>query len=85
MIFYLFLINAAAFLVFGYDKFLAKHHKRRISELMLLFVTFIGGTAGALLGMAVFRHKVSKKSFILKFGLVVLVQIMLIFFFEKYI
>jgi uncharacterized membrane protein YsdA (DUF1294 family) len=85
MIYLLLGASLFGFIVFGLDKRRAVKHERRISENTLLFITFLGGTIGALLGMLIFRHKVSKKSFILKFGLVILIQIVLIFFFGRYI
>ncbi|KFF01520.1 DUF1294 domain-containing protein [Chryseobacterium luteum] len=82
--FYLLLItNLITFLVFALDKWKAVKHQRRISENTLLLLTFFGGTIGAVLGMLIFRHKISKKSFLLKFGLVVLFQVILIIFFIK--
>ncbi|MEI7486342.1 MAG: DUF1294 domain-containing protein [Chryseobacterium sp.] len=83
--FYLLLIaNLITFSVFALDKWKAAKHQRRISENTLLFITFLCGTIGSLLGMLIFRHKISKKSFLLKFGFVVLIQIILIYFLEKY-
>ncbi|MFP3591080.1 DUF1294 domain-containing protein [Chryseobacterium sp. SIMBA_038] len=84
--FYLLLIaNLVTFLVFALDKRKAVKHQRRISENTLLFITFLGGTIGSVLGMLIFRHKISKKSFLLKFGLVVLIQIVIIYFLVKYL
>ncbi|WP_083582414.1 DUF1294 domain-containing protein [Chryseobacterium limigenitum] len=77
-------INLLSFIVFGLDKRKSVKHQRRISENTLLSLTFLGGTIGSLLGMLIFRHKVSKKSFLLKFGFVFLIQIILIYFLEKY-
>jgi uncharacterized membrane protein YsdA (DUF1294 family) len=74
-------LNLFAFIVFGWDKRLSVKHKRRIPENTLLGITFIGGTLGAVLGMLIFRHKISKTSFLLKFGLVVLIQVGLIYWF----
>ena len=80
MVLFLIILNLITFVIFGYDKFSAKNHKRRISENMLLSFTFFGGTIGALLGMLILRHKISKRSFLLKFGFVVLIQMVLIIF-----
>ncbi|REC53657.1 DUF1294 domain-containing protein [Chryseobacterium piscium] len=78
---YVFLImNLIAFTVFGLDKWKATHHKRRFSEFSLLILTFLGGTVGAILAMMIFRHKVSKKSFLWKFGIIILIQILLFYF-----
>lgn len=62
----------------GYDKRLAVKNKRRISEKGLLFWVTIGGTIGSLLGMLLFRHKISKGSYLLKFCLIVALQVVLI-------
>ncbi|ASW73265.1 hypothetical protein IQ37_04040 [Chryseobacterium piperi] len=84
MCYYLFLINILTLICFGYDKFLAKNYKKRISENRLLIFSFIGGTIGAFLGIVIFRHKISKKAFLLKLGIVTRVQVILIYFFRKY-
>lgn len=51
------------FIMMGVDKSKAKHHKWRIPEFTLLFLGFIGGCVGGLLGMKVFRHKTKKVYF----------------------
>lgn len=55
--------SALALALFGWDKLLAKLHRRRIPEAALLGCTFMGGSAGAALGMALFRHKTRKPLF----------------------
>jgi uncharacterized membrane protein YsdA (DUF1294 family) len=75
----LLILNGIVFGVFGYDKFSAKKHQRRIPENVLFSLTFFGGTIGAAIGMLVFRHKISKKSFLLKWGSVVVIQIVIIY------
>ena len=72
-------INIVCFAIFGLDKRKAVKHQQRISEKTLLIFTFFGGTIGAVSGMLVFRHKISKKSFLLKWGLVVLIQSVIIY------
>lgn len=42
------------------DKRRAKKHRWRKSESSLLFLGFLGGAVGALLGMTIFRHKTRK-------------------------
>ncbi|WP_394660216.1 DUF1294 domain-containing protein [uncultured Chryseobacterium sp.] len=77
---YFFLISTLiTFLTFGLDKRRAEKHQRRIPESVLLFLTFMGGTAGALLGMISYRHKTSKTSFLIKTGLVILLQGLIIY------
>jgi uncharacterized membrane protein YsdA (DUF1294 family) len=44
-------------LCFGVDKSLAALDRRRISEPNLLWLSFLGGAPGGILGMVLFRHK----------------------------
>lgn len=71
------LMNSLTFSFYGYDKYLAVKSKRRISEKNLLLLAFLGGCLGAFLGMLIFRHKIAKVSFVLKFVAVVLLQCLL--------
>lgn len=80
ILFYTFLtVNIIAFILIGYDKNLAQNNKRRISEKTLLTFVLIGGTIGSGLGMLIFRHKTAKRSYLLKFWFIVLIQIIVIF------
>ena len=56
-------LSALAFVLYGWDKALAKLHRRRIPEAALLGCALMGGSAGAVLGMALFRHKTRKPLF----------------------
>ena len=76
-------ISVITFIIFGIDKRKAVKHQRRIPESTLLSLTFLGGTIGALLGMLIFRHKISKTSFLLKFIGIVVIQIMLVYLYKK--
>ncbi|MCF6464854.1 DUF1294 domain-containing protein [Clostridium sp. Cult2] len=60
---YILIINIVSFLAFGLDKSKSKKNDWRISELSLMILALLGGSAGALLGMIVFKHKVSKAKF----------------------
>lgn len=75
---YLLFLSVISFLIFATDKFQAKNNRSRIPENILLITTFLGGTLGLVLGMIIFRHKTSKRNFLIKFFLVVAVQIILI-------
>lgn len=55
--------GALAFVLFGWDKLLAKRHRRRVPEAALLGCALMGGSAGAALGMALFHHKTRKPPF----------------------
>jgi len=79
VLFYYFLIlNGIAFALTAFDKHLAKTQKQRISERTLLSFVFFGGTIGSGLVMLIFRHKTSKKSYLLKFWFVVIVQFLMV-------
>lgn len=66
---YFAVINIAALVLFGVDKFIAKKNEKtkkrskRIPEAYLLCAAFFGGGFGAFLGMKVFGHKTKKKYF----------------------
>lgn len=82
LLFYTFLaLNLFAFSIIGYDKNLAKKKQRRISEKTLLTFVFFGGTIGSGLAMLIFRHKTAKRSYLLKFWLIVILQILVIWFY----
>jgi uncharacterized membrane protein YsdA (DUF1294 family) len=83
MFYFLTAINLFTFIIYGADKRKAEKHRRRISENTLLAVSFLGGTIGALLAMIIFRHKISKTSYVLKFGCIVLIQAVFIYLFEN--
>ena len=55
--------SALAFALFGWDKLLAKLHRRRVPEAALLGCALLGGSAGGMLGMALFHHKTRKPLF----------------------
>lgn len=54
---YLLVVNIAAFAVYGWDKMCAKRGMWRVPEKILLLLAFLGGSVGAMVGMAIFRHK----------------------------
>ncbi len=56
-------LNVLLFLLFGFDKLLAKKKKSRIPEIILLLLSLFFGGIGAMFGMLVFNHKTSKLLF----------------------
>jgi len=71
-----------AFFIYAYDKFISAHSKkRRISEKELHTFSIIGGFLGATLAMALFRHKVSKSSFLIKHILILLLWIVTVVYY----
>ena len=71
-------INVVAFSLFGIDKHRAKRSAWRIPEKTLLLSAFLGGSAGALLGMLLFRHKTRHKKFLLLVPLALTLHISLL-------
>lgn len=57
---YLAVVNLAAFGMFYADKYSACRNGRRIPELHLLGIALLGGSAGGMLAMRLFRHKTRK-------------------------
>jgi uncharacterized membrane protein YsdA (DUF1294 family) len=59
ILYYFLFVNLLAFLIYGYDKWVAKFSKkRRISEKELHTFAIIGGFLGATLAMTLFHHKI---------------------------
>lgn len=54
---FLVLMSFVSFFLYGLDKRRAKRGKWRIKESTLMAVGLLGGAAGSLLGMKMFRHK----------------------------
>ncbi|HIT31972.1 MAG TPA: DUF1294 domain-containing protein [Candidatus Enterenecus stercoripullorum] len=56
-------VSLLTFILFGWDKLMARLRRRRIPECALLAAALCGGGAGGTLGMALFRHKIRKRAF----------------------
>jgi len=69
------LLNLLLLILMGVDKGAAKRRNRRIPESTLLALALLGGSAGGLLGMFLFRHKTRKAPFSLGFPLILLCQL----------
>lgn len=76
---YLVIINIAAFLTYGMDKWKASKNAWRISEKTLLFLALIGGSIGALAGMYVFRHKTKHLLFTICVPVIMILHIILLY------
>ena len=69
------IMNLLAFLLYGIDKWSARHNLRRIPEKVLLGIAAIGGSLGAFAGMRLFRHKTRKTKFYLGVPILLFLQI----------
>lgn len=58
------LLNLINFILYGIDKYKAKHDLWRISEKTLLTLSIMAGFGG-LIGMKIFHHKTREKKFYL--------------------
>jgi uncharacterized membrane protein YsdA (DUF1294 family) len=76
--FYFLATTVISFILVGYDKYLARNKKRRITENSLLLWPFFGGSLGTGFAMWVFKHKTSKRSFLWKFWSIVLLQFLVV-------
>lgn len=77
---YLIAVNALGLVLFGIDKWKAKHAKWRISESTLLTVAAIGGSIGSWIGMKMWHHKTLHKKFKYGIPLIMMVQFALLLF-----
>ena len=75
LVYYLILVNLAAFILYGTDKSYAKKGARRIPERTLLFWAWIGGSIGAFISMKVFHHKTLKPKFAVTVPLLMVLEI----------
>lgn len=75
MVCYGIIMNLLAFLLYGIDKWSARHDLRRIPEKVLLGIAAIGGSLGAFAGMRLFRHKTRKTKFYLGVPILLFLQI----------
>lgn len=77
---YLLVINVVSFVAFGIDKYNAVNHRSRIAIVTLLLLAFIGGSIGGLIAMYVFRHKINMNYFTVGIPLIMLMQIIVVFY-----
>ncbi len=74
-------LNVSTILVMGMDKLSAIVQIHRVPEMAFYVMTFLGGSIGMLVGMYAFRHKTRKQSFQIVVGLLILVQLSLVYYF----
>ncbi len=71
-------VNVLAIIVYGFDKGVASLQRsdvQRVPEKVLHFIKLIGGSLGAWVAQKAFNHKLRKRSFMIKFLLIVVLQI----------
>lgn len=76
-LYYLLAVNLLTFVIYGIDKYKARHNRWRVREASLLLLAILGGSIGALLAMRVFRHKTQHKKFRYGVPAILLVQLVI--------
>lgn len=71
---YLIILNLTGFSMMGIDKQRARRHRWRIPEKNLFLAAVLGGSAGTLAGMYVFRHKTKHWYFVIGMPLILILQ-----------
>ncbi len=82
---YLFFINVLGFILMGLDKYKARSRKWRIPERTLFLAAILGGSAGSILGMQIFRHKTRHTAFVIGMPCILIIQIILAILFLHYL
>lgn len=77
---YLGIINVVTFIAFAIDKLNAIGHRSRIRIVTLLGLAFMGGSLGGLLAMYLLHHKTNKDYFTVGIPLIILMQVVVIFY-----
>ena len=80
LIVYLLAINILTLILFALDKIAAIENRSRIRIVTLLGLAFIGGSIGGLIAMYVFHHKTKKDYFTVGMPLIIIMQLVVIFF-----
>lgn len=80
LIIYLLVINIVTLIFFGIDKINAISHKSRIRIVTLLGLAFAGGSIGGLIAMYAFRHKTKQDYFSVGIPMIIVMQLVVVFF-----
>lgn len=75
---YIIIINIITFHLYRLDKWRAEQSEYRISEAILLGVSFLGGALGAFCAMREFRHKTLHSVFAIGVPLALIIQMALV-------
>ena len=76
---YLAAVNTALFFIYGFDKAAARLSRCRSPELLLHLGALAGGLGGAFAAQRLFRHKVSKRRFMVWFWMIAVLQVGAVF------
>lgn len=85
IVFHLVCINFTTFIAYGADKRAAINHQWRVPENDLHALEFLGGWIGAFIGQKIFHHKTAKKSFQRVYFLMIIMELIVIWFLYNYL
>ncbi|OPJ56475.1 DUF1294 domain-containing protein [Alkalithermobacter paradoxus] len=80
LVYYLIIINIIGYIITGIDKSRSRNRRFRVREAKFFIISFIGGALGVVMGMTVFRHKTSKRSFYIGIPIIFLFNLITTFF-----
>ncbi len=80
IVYHLVSINLVAIIAYGIDKRAAKKGLWRVPEIRLHTLELLGGWIGAFVAQKIFRHKTKKKSYQAMFWLMLVFQIVIIYY-----
>ena len=80
LLIYFGIINFITFIVFAIDKVNAQEHRSRIKIVTLLGLSVIGGSIGALLAIYLLHHKTKKDYFIVGIPIIMIMQVIVLFY-----
>ena len=82
---YIIIINIISFFIMLYDKKQAIYNNFRISEKTIFIVSLLLGGIGTYVGMYVFRHKTKHLKFTIGIPIVIILNIISIFYIFNYL
>ncbi len=82
---YIIIINIISFFIMLYDKKQAIYHNFRISEKTIFIVSLLLGGIGTYVGMYVFRHKTKHLKFTIGIPIVIILNIISVFYIFNYL
>lgn len=82
---YIIIINIISFFIMLYDKKQAIYHNFRISEKTIFIISLLLGGIGTYVGMYVFRHKTKHLKFTIGIPIVIILNIISVFYIFNYL
>lgn len=81
----LYIASIFTFMLYGWDKHLAIYDRSRVPESILMVFTLLGGAFGALCGMILFKHKVTKPLFYIGVPITLAIQLAIIVLYRVFV